>query len=107
MNIVDVCAHDKVWNAFQTELQSSSLSKIALAVACEKFTDINITSKNSGGIGAKIICQKKKKSLEMFKKDLLHYGEQIVSGIALCFGGKDAFFINFKQGMCIILLGGN
>ncbi|PSN38804.1 hypothetical protein C0J52_07902 [Blattella germanica] len=97
VNIIEVCGHERIWKAFCTELCSSSTSKVAFAVACEKYEQPTIVNK-TGGIGARIIGIKQKKHENLAEKNLLHYNEKLVTGIALCFGGKDIFFISLKKG---------
>jgi hypothetical protein len=99
INIVDVCGHERIWTAFQSELTHINISNMAVAVACEHFRQPNSSeSINSARIGARIIGQKNKKLESTTREKTLHYGDRIVSGTALCFGGKDVFYISLKQG---------
>jgi hypothetical protein len=75
------------------------MCNMAIAVACEHFSKPSSGSTNSAGIGDRIIGCKKKKPQSTTQEKTLHYGDRIVSGVALCFGGKDAFYISLKQGM--------
>ncbi|XP_069676367.1 DNA polymerase theta-like [Periplaneta americana] len=98
INIVDVCGHERVWTSFQSELKSACSSKMALAVACEQFSSSGASgSTNKPSIGARIIGIKAKKSENTVKEKVMHYGQQLVSGVALCFGGRDVFYISLKN----------
>jgi hypothetical protein len=99
INIVDVCGHERIWTTFQSELTHIHISNMAVAVGCEYLSQPNSSeSINSARIGARIIGQKNKKLESTTQERTLHYGDRIVSGIALCFGGKDVFYISLKQG---------
>ena len=78
VNIIEVCGHERIWKAFCTELCSSSTSKVAFAVACEKYEQPTIVNK-TGGIGARIIGIKQKKHENLAEKNLLHYNEKLVT----------------------------
>jgi hypothetical protein len=73
---------------------------MAIAVACKQFTQPTSSVGTSfAGIGARIIGHKNAKPQRSTQDETLHDGNRSVSGIALCFGGKDVFYINFNQGM--------
>lgn len=72
---------------------------MAVAVACEHLSQHDSSeSINSARIGDRIIGRMNKKIESTTQKKTLYYEGRIVSGIALCFGGKDVFYINLKQG---------
>ncbi|PNF33561.1 hypothetical protein B7P43_G17150, partial [Cryptotermes secundus] len=99
INIVYVCGHERVWAAFQSELTSVHSSTMAIAVACERLSQLNSSeSINSARIGDRIIGRRNKKLESTTQKKTMYYEDRIVSGIALCFGGKDVFYISLKQG---------
>lgn len=99
INIVDVCGHERVWAAFQFELTSIHSSTMTIAVACECLNQLSSSeSINSGRIGDRIIGRTNKKLESTTQKKTMYYEDRIVSGIALCFGGKDLFYISLKQG---------
>jgi hypothetical protein len=75
---------------------------MAIAVACEHISQPTSSgSMNNARIGARIIGCKNKKSPSTSQEKTLHYGDRIVSGIALCFGGNDVFYVSLKQGMVL------
>jgi hypothetical protein len=81
------------------------MSNMAIAVACEHFSQpASPRSINNTRIGARIIGCKKKKPLSTSQEKTLHYGDRTVSGIALCFGREDVFYISLKQGMALSTL---
>lgn len=100
IDIIDVCGHERLWTAFQSELISTPVTNMAIAVACKQFTQPT-SSANSGivGIGARIIGHKNTKPQSSNPDKTLNDGNRSVSGIALCFGGKNVFYISFSQGM--------
>jgi hypothetical protein len=99
INIVDVCGHEKIWAAFQSELTHIHTSNMAVAVACEHLSQLNSSeSINNARIGDRIIGRMNKKLESTTQKITLYYEDRIVSGIAVCFGGKDVFYISLKQG---------
>lgn len=99
VNIVYVCGNERVWAAFQSELTSIHSSTMAIAVACERLSQLNSSeSINSARIGDRIIGRRNKKLESTTQKKTMYYEDRIVSGIALCFGGKDVFYISLKQG---------
>ena len=100
INIVDVSGHERVWTTFQSELISIPVTNMAIAVACKQFTQPTFSASTSnGGIGARIIGHKNTKPQSTLQDKTLNYGDRSVSGIALCFGGKDVFYISLNQGM--------
>jgi hypothetical protein len=99
INIIDVCGHERLWTTFQSELAHIRISNMAVAVACEHFSQTNSSeSINSPTIGARIIGRMNKKLENTTQEKTLYYEDRIVAGTALCFGGKDVFYISLKQG---------
>jgi hypothetical protein len=99
INIVDVCGHERIWTAFESELTDVHVSNMAVAVGCEYLNQPNSSEGiNSARIGDRVIGQTNKKRESTTQERTLHYGDRIVSGIAVCFGGKDVFYISLKQG---------
>jgi hypothetical protein len=81
------------------------MTNMAIAVACEHFSQpTSPRSANNTRIGARIIGCKKKTPPNTSQEKTLHYGDRTVSGIALCFDGKDVFYISLKQGMALSTL---
>jgi hypothetical protein len=73
---------------------------MAIAVACKQSSQpTSSTSTCSAGIGARIIGHKNTKLQSNTQEKTLNYRDRSVSGIAICFGGKDVFYINLNQGM--------
>jgi hypothetical protein len=100
INIIDVCGHERLWTAFQTELISTPVTNMAIAVACKQFTQTTSSASTGiAGIGARIVGHKNTKPQSSNPDTTVHDGNRSVSGIALCFGGKDVFYISFNQGM--------
>jgi len=100
IDIIDVCGHERLWTAFQSELISTPVTKMAIAVACKQFTQPSSSASNGiAGIGARIIGHKNTKPQSSNPDKTLNAGNRSVSGIALCFGGKNVFYISFSQGV--------
>jgi hypothetical protein len=99
INIIDVCGHERLWTAFQSELISTPVMNMSIAVACKQFTQpTSSASTGVAGIGARIIGHKNTKPQNSNPDETLNDGNRSVSGISLCFGGKDVFYISFNQG---------
>jgi len=99
INIIDVCGHERLWTAFQSELISTPVTNMAIAVACKQFTQPTSSASTSVvGIGARIIGHKNTKPPSSNPDKTLNDGNRSVTGISLCFGGKDVFYIDFNQG---------
>jgi len=99
INIIDVCGHERLWTAFQSELISTPVTNMAIAVACKQFMQpTSFASTGIASIGARIIGHQNINPQSSNPNKTLNDGNRSVSGISLCFGGKDVVYINFNQG---------
>lgn len=92
MDIITVSGHKKLFKAFQTEV--SITQHISLAIVCEPYKPPATLKKL---IGLKVLGRKRKPCDRSTTDSLCVYADCMVTGFAVCCGGKDVYFIQFPH----------
>ncbi|XP_063226458.1 DNA polymerase theta-like isoform X2 [Bacillus rossius redtenbacheri] len=83
VNIIDVCGDAQLLDTFRTELRGQRC--VSLSVGCERVPE-------EPGIGARIMGRRP----QAVPGPMLQSGERAVSGVAVCFGERDAYYISLS-----------